>query len=87
MDAAVGASLAPLCRVAVREDLDVVMGLYQQLHPADAQPTSSDVSRVVDTIERSEWLHLHVLEHDGAVVATTYLNVVPNLTRGTAPTA
>jgi GNAT superfamily N-acetyltransferase len=32
-------------------------------------------------------LRLFVLELDGRVVATTYLNVIPNLTRDTAPYA
>jgi GNAT superfamily N-acetyltransferase len=85
VEAAVGASPQTSCRVAVRDDLDVILGLYEQLHPADAPPTTPDVSRTFDVIERSEWLHLYVLEHGGTVVATAYLNVVPNLTRGTAP--
>ncbi len=32
-------------------------------------------------------LHLFVLELDGEVVATTYLNVIPNLTRSASPYA
>jgi len=32
-------------------------------------------------------LHLFVLELDGVIVATTYLNVIPNLTRSASPYA
>ena len=35
----------------------------------------------------SRGLHLFVLELDGVVVATTYLNVIPNLTRSASPYA
>jgi GNAT superfamily N-acetyltransferase len=36
---------------------------------------------------RSEGLHVFVAEQDGSLVATCYLNVIPNLTRGAAPYA
>ena len=35
----------------------------------------------------SPGLHLFVLELDGAVVASTYLNVIPNLSRSASPYA
>jgi GNAT superfamily N-acetyltransferase len=38
-------------------------------------------------ILRSAGLHLFVLDADGAIVATTYLNVIPNLTRAASPYA
>lgn len=40
-----------------------------------------------DRILASEAFRLSVLEVDGDVVATTYLNLVPNLTRGSRPYA
>lgn len=35
----------------------------------------------------SPWLHIFVLEHRGSVAATTYLNVVPKMTRSASPYA
>jgi GNAT superfamily N-acetyltransferase len=40
-----------------------------------------------EKILRSPELHLFVLERDGAIVATTYLNVIPNITRSASPYA
>lgn len=57
------------------------MNLYRQMHPDD--PTvedGSDLETYREILANSR-LHLLVLEIDGAVVATTYLNVMPNLTR------
>jgi predicted GNAT family N-acyltransferase len=38
-------------------------------------------------ILRAPGLHLFVLELDGVLVATTYLNVIPNITRSASPYA
>lgn len=72
-------------RDARPDDLPDILRLYRQLHPADAEP--DDAAAVFTRILATPGLHLFVLERDGAVVATTYLNVVPNLTRGGAPYA
>lgn len=72
-------------REARPDDLPGILRLYRQLHPADADP--DDAADVLARILATAGLHLFVLERDGAVVATTYLNVVPNLTRGGAPYA
>jgi GNAT superfamily N-acetyltransferase len=42
---------------------------------------------VFEQILRTPGLSLFVLEVDGAVVATTYLNVIPNLSRSASPYA
>jgi GNAT superfamily N-acetyltransferase len=74
-------------RVARAGDYFGVLGLYRQLHPGD--PVLSDGSDLVafEQILSSPLLHLFVLERDGAVVATTYLNVIPNMTRSASPYA
>lgn len=61
------------------------MRLYRQLQPGD--PVLSDGSDVAAfaRILESPGLQLFVLEADGAVVATAYLNVIPNLTRSASP--
>jgi len=72
-------------REARPDDLPDLLRLYGQLHPDDDVP--HDASAVLDQILATPGLHLFVLEVDGAVVATAYLNVIPNLTRGATPYA
>ncbi|GIF78604.1 acetyltransferase [Asanoa siamensis] len=72
-------------RAARLDDLDAILALYRQLHPQD--PPSQDAPARFRQILASPGLHLFVLEAAGAVVATTYLNVIPNLTRSAAPYA
>jgi GNAT superfamily N-acetyltransferase len=71
-------------REAGAGDLGGILRLYRQLHPDD--PVVGD-GAVFGQILGSAGLHLFVLEVDGDVAATTYLNVIPNLTRGGAPYA
>lgn len=78
-------------RHSVREagtgDFEAIQGLYRQLHPNDPV-VEADRSRLVhDEILRTPGLRLLVLEVDGVVRATTYLNLIPNLTRGASPYA
>ena len=68
-------------------DLDDILRLYRQLHPSDPVLAAGGAAEVLEQILASPWLHLFVLERDGAVVATTYLNLIPNLTRGASPYA
>lgn len=70
-------------REAGSDDLDGILALYGQLHPAD--PPVRDAPGVFGAIIQTPGLHLFVLEDEGAIVATTYLNLVPNLTRGGSP--
>ena len=72
-------------RPATLDDLPAVRALYADLHPGeDAAPIMPEV--YADILSR-EGLTLLLLEVDGVPVATTYLNVIPNLTRGAAPYA
>jgi len=69
------------------DDFESILRLYRQLNPTD--PVLQDGSdalafkRILDT----PGLHLFVLETGTGIVATTYLNVIPNLTRSAAPYA
>jgi GNAT superfamily N-acetyltransferase len=76
-----------LFREAGPDDFGAILRLYRQLHPDD--PVLRDGSDVAAfaRILGSPGLHLFVLEADGVVVATTYLNVIPNLTRSASPYA
>jgi GNAT superfamily N-acetyltransferase len=72
-------------REARAGDFDAVMGLYRQLHPGDS--LGGREAEVFAEILGTPGLRLFVLEVDGIVVATTYFNLIPNLTRGAAPYA
>ena len=76
-----------MAREALAGDFDAIMTLYKQLHPADPALTAEADRRVFDSILTSENFHLLVLEHDQRVVATAYLNVIPNITRSASPYA
>ncbi|MDR2998041.1 MAG: GNAT family N-acetyltransferase [Microbacterium sp.] len=78
-------------RVSVREagadDFDAIVALYRQLHPNDPVLEHGEDRAVLDEILRTPWLTLFVLEADGHVLATTYLNIVPNMSRSASPYA
>lgn len=68
-------------------DLEDILRLYRQLQPADPVLTDGSDAAAFAQILGSPGLHLFVLEADGVIVATTYLNVIPNLTRSALPYA
>jgi len=74
-------------REARPDDFDAIRALYRQLHPDDPEIEDGSDDAAFRRILASPGLHLFVLERDGAVVATTYLNVIPNLTRSASPYA
>jgi GNAT superfamily N-acetyltransferase len=76
-----------LFREAGPGDFGDILRLYRQLQPADPVLHDGSDAAAFAQILGSPWLHLFVLEVDGAVVATTYLNVIPNLTRSASPYA
>lgn len=74
-------------RAARASDFEDVMRLYRQLHPDDPAVHDGSDAAVFDQILQASALHLFVLEVNGSVVATTYLNVIPNITRAASPYA
>ncbi len=74
-------------RLAQRADFEGVMRLYRQLHPDDPGIVDGRDRTTFERIVDDPALHLLVLEDDHQIVATTYLNVVPNLSRSAAPYA
>lgn len=74
-------------REARSEDLPAVLRLLGQLNADDPALEPSVARRVFDAILDTPGLAVFVLEQDGAIVASTYLNVVPNLTRAASPYA
>ncbi|MEV3981871.1 GNAT family N-acetyltransferase [Nonomuraea sp. NPDC049758] len=74
-------------REARLDDFEHIVRLYRQLQPDDPEIVDGADLAVFRQILASPALRLYVLELDGAVVATTYLNVIPNLTRSASPYA
>ncbi|MGW4403472.1 N-acetyltransferase family protein [Nonomuraea sp. NPDC004702] len=74
-------------REARLDDFEHIVRLYRQLQPDDPEVVDGSDMAVFRQILASPALRLFVLELDGAVVATTYLNVIPNLTRSASPYA
>lgn len=74
-------------REAGPDDFEGILRLYRQLHPEDPVLRDGSDAAVFAQIAGSPGLHLFVLEAAGAVVATTYLNIIPNLTRRASPYA
>ncbi|MFC4588507.1 GNAT family N-acetyltransferase [Sphaerisporangium corydalis] len=68
-------------------DLDQIIRLYRQLHSDDPVLRDGADAEAFQQILGSPGLHLFVLELDDSVVATTYLNVIPNITRSASPYA
>lgn len=79
--------VADVIREALPDDFDAIMRLYRQLHPQDPAIEDGSDRAVFETILAAPGLTLLVLEREGVVVATTYLNIIPNLTRSAAPYA
>lgn len=69
-------------RDARRDDLDALAALYLQLNPDDAGAPRAALPAILERILAADGLDILVGELDGRVVATCYLNVIPNLTRG-----
>ncbi|WP_109505687.1 GNAT family N-acetyltransferase [Nocardioides speluncae] len=76
-----------MIREASSEDFDAIVRLYRQLHPQDPILEDGADRAAFEEILKTPGLALLVLEADGAVVATTYLNVIPNMTRSASPYA
>ncbi|TQJ22489.1 acetyltransferase (GNAT) family protein [Micromonospora sp. A202] len=74
-------------RAARPDDLAQIIRLYRQLNPDDPVLDEDSGAAVFRQILGSPGLHLFVIELDGAVVASTYLNVIPNLSRSASPYA
>ena len=74
-------------RAARASDFKDVIRLCRQLHPDDPVVHDGSDATVFDQILHAPALHLFVLEVNGSVVATTYLNVIPNITRSASPYA
>ena len=73
-----------MIRTATSADFHAIKRLYSHLNPDD--PPVTDESVMSEIVDRPG-LDLLVLDIDGNIVATTYLNVIPNLSRSAQPYA
>lgn len=76
-----------MVRTARPGDFADILRLYRQLHPNDPVLADGSDAEAFRQILDTPGLQLFVLELDGQVVATTYLNLIPNITRSASPYA
>jgi GNAT superfamily N-acetyltransferase len=74
-------------RSAATDDFEAIAHLYAQLNLDDPPVTGPAFVRVFEEILGREGLDLLLLELDGEVLGSTYLNLIPNLSRGGRPYA
>lgn len=75
-----------MIREAQQDDFGRIMELYTQLHPSDPPAQDGAARQVYNEILANPNLYLFVLEDDdGVLVATCYLNFIPNITRQASP--
>ncbi len=74
-------------RIASDNDYDAVMSLMLQLNPDDPVIDESLGRSLFSTIAETDGLLVYLAEVNGGPVATCYLNIMPNLTRGGRPYA
>ena len=75
---------SPDLRHATRDDLDALLALYAQLNPGDVVAPRERLGAILERIVASDELAIVVATLGGTALATCYLNVIPNLTRGGA---
>jgi GNAT superfamily N-acetyltransferase len=72
-------------REAELGDFEAINRLYAQLNPDDPVVTDGRDELVFRTIVTSDHLHLYVGVIDDELVATCYMNFIPNMTRNVSP--
>lgn len=76
-----------IIRNAVEADLPNLISLYSELNPEDDYSQVSKVKSALNEIFKSDHFTLFVLEYDGQLVSSCYLNIIPNISRGCKPYA
>lgn len=76
-----------MLREAQLADFESIRRLLRQMHPSDPFLNDGSEEAVFQQILSTPGLQLFVLDVDGEIAATTYLNVIPNLTPSASPYA
>jgi GNAT superfamily N-acetyltransferase len=67
-------------------ELDALLELYKHLHAKDEPlPGHTEVCKVWEAMLASPMMHCFVIEHDGLLVSSCVLTIIPNLSRGARP--
>lgn len=74
-------------RMAKPQNLEGILALYRQLNPDEPVIDNGRDVRVFAGLLDSGNFHLFVAAAQARIVATCYLNLIPNLTRNAAPYA
>lgn len=69
-------------RTASSADLDTLLKLYKHLNPYDEPVSPTKAQEVMTAIDASPFLKILIGEVGEDLVASCYLNIIPNLTRG-----
>ncbi len=74
-------------REAVDNDFEQVLLLYRQLQPNDPILSNGQDQNVFLTIVETSNLHIFVVVFENKLIASSYLNIIPNITRAASPYA
>lgn len=72
-------------RSALREDLPSILELYRQLNPDDGAKKAPDAEAIWASIRSDDKIRYFVAAAGGRVVATCFICIIPNLSRGGRP--
>ncbi|MGA7727385.1 MAG: GNAT family N-acetyltransferase [Dehalococcoidales bacterium] len=79
--------LSFVIRIAEERDFEGMMSLLRQLNPDDPVITDGRDKVIFARILKESNLRILILEENGKIISTCYLNIIPNLTRNAAPYA
>ncbi len=68
-------------------DFERLMSLYRELQPNDTVLSDDSDLTTFKTILASEYFFLMGLRREDTLIGSTYVNIVPNITRGASPYA
>ena len=71
-------------RAATSNDLDSVLKLMEYLHPNDPKLSKTVGLEIFKKILETDGLIINLAEQDDQIIGSSYINVIPNLTRGAA---
>lgn len=70
-----------MIRIAEENDFDAIIALLRQLNPDDPIIVDGRDRNVYKQILNNPNLHIFVVDENDTILATCYLNIIPNLTR------
>jgi predicted N-acetyltransferase YhbS len=76
-----------IIRKAIKEDIPRILELYEDLMEEKITASSNTIQRVFAEIEALPDKELLIAEHDGLVVGSLFLQIVPNLSHNAHPWA